>query len=101
MIRLNKFDLTQTESYQNGNTKNKVYKGRFFIGHKQVLMFLANILVPISISILAVFVFAKYYDAYGNGTVTEKQTNFYAEKLTTWVILAADIGCYLLFVIIK
>lgn len=30
-------------------------------------MFLANIFVPVSVSLLLVYVFAAYYDGYGNG----------------------------------
>lgn len=61
-------------------------------------MIFISILLPITLCLLSVFVFGEYYDAYSGGMEYKKQTNFIAEKITTYTLLAVDVFCYLGFV---
>lgn len=99
LIRLNKFGFHQTRAV--GDTRRQTYKGRLFLGHRQILTVLVNCAIPPFICLTAVFVFGEYYDAYCAGTKYSKQTNFKAEKVSTIVLLAVDVGCYLCFMIFK
>lgn len=99
LIRFNKFGFHQTRAVENGRTRK--YKGRLFLGHRQIFTLLVNCAIPPFICLTAVYVFGEYYDAYCAGTKYSKQTNFKAEKISTMVLLAVDVGCYLCLMIFK
>lgn len=53
------------------------------------------------VTLLAVFVFARFYSGYGSGIAYIAPLNMIGEINVTWILLAVDGGIYVLYVLVK